>query len=121
MGGLSFAYVLKKGVVKGKQLLGINVNPNRKILVRWIRESEVSKRSKDNIFSRLGLKLSVFSRLGIGASSSHVLSTSGPSTRSGKKKAILKQIWVSKVKEKSPLSDAPSFPSFICFGYSYIE
>ena len=106
VGGLSFADVLKKGVVKEKQLLRINVTPNRKRLVRWISQSEVSKRPKGNVLSRLGPKLSVFSRLGPGASSSHVLSTSGPSTRNGKK-VILKQIWVPKVKEKSLLGVAP--------------
>ena len=75
-------------------------------MVRWISQSEVSKRSKDNVSSRLGPKLSVFSRLGTDASSSHVLSTSGPFTRNGKKRVIFKQIWVPKVKGKSPL-DAP--------------
>ena len=83
--------MLKKGVVKEKQSLRINVTPNGKRLVRWISQSEVSKKPKANVFSRLGPKFSVFSRLGLGAFSSHVLSTSGPSTRNGKKKVILKQ------------------------------
>ena len=98
--GLSYSEVVKKGVVKEKQSLRIEIIPDGKRLVRWICQSNASKTPKGNVFSKVVPKLSVFSRLGSG-SYSQVPSSSVLSTRNGKK-VYPKQIWVPKVKEKSP-------------------
>ena len=101
--GLSYLEMVKKGVVKEKQSLRIEISLDGKRLIRWVSQSNASKTSKGNVFSRLGPKFSVFSRLGPGLSS-QVPSSSISFTRKGKKKGFTRQIWVPKVKEKSPLA-----------------